>query len=176
MFKRSMRAVAAAAVLGAAVLPPPVQAQPKNVSAQPSPKALELSARLMKAMRIEEQVDSALQHMLPITAESEEFNALPAAARSMLLDTVREVMRDSVTPKLMKRMTPAYAAAFSEKELEAAVAFYESDAGQSMLSKTPQLMQASAAAVRDLMPDAQAEVMRRICEKVDCKGEAPKRS
>lgn len=176
MFMRSMRAAAAAALLLSAFAPAPALAQEARAADRPSAHALDLARRLMKAMQIEAQVDTALQHMLPITTDSPAFKAMPSEARTLVLDTVREVMRDTLTPKLVARMTPEYAKALSEADLEAAVAFYESPAGQSILAKTPQLMQASASAVRDLMPEAQAEVMRRVCEKVDCKGEKPGRS
>lgn len=176
MFQRSMRAAVAAVALIAATAPPIAHAEPAASASEPSARSLELARRLMKAMQVEAQVDTALQHMLPLQTDSPEFRSLPAGARDMILDTIREVMRDSLTPKLVGRMTPEYAKAFSESELETAVTFYESPAGQSMLAKTPQLMGASAAAVRDLLPEAQAEVMRRICEKVDCKGEKPKKS
>jgi uncharacterized protein len=143
-------------------------------SATPSPHAMELARRMMKVTGVEQQVDNMIAAMLPAMAESPSVKSLPEPTRKLVLDTTREVMRDTYTPALIARMTPEYASAFSEKELEGIVAFYESPIGQAAIKRTPQLMQKSITIARELTPAAQAEVMRRVCEKIDCQGVRPK--
>jgi hypothetical protein len=129
---------------------------------------------MMKVIGVEDQVDKMIAAMLPAMAEQPAVKALPEPERKLVLDTTREVMRDTYTPALIARMTPEYASAFTEKELEGIVAFYESPTGQAAIQRTPQLMQKSVAIARELTPAAQAEVMRRVCEKIDCGGVRPK--
>ena len=164
-----MLAVAAAVLAGQATVCATAQAQ----AAAPSPRAVELAERMMKVVGIERQVDAMVAAMQPMTMSQPEFAQLPSKERQIVMDTVREVMRDTFTPELVRKMVPVYAQAFTEDQLAAIVAFYESPAGQAAIQKTPSLVQASVALAQELVPAAQAEIERRVCEKVDCKGIGP---
>lgn len=174
MLLRSMRVLGLSLALFVAAVPTGAAVAQPAPAAAPSPRAMELARRMMKVIGVEDQVDSMIAAMLPAMAESPSVKALPPAARQLVLDTTREVMRDTYTPALIARMTPEYASAFTEMELEGIVAFYESPVGQAAIRRTPQLTQRSIAIARELSPAAQAEVMRRVCAKIDCQGAGPK--
>ena len=174
MIGMSMRALGLAVGLLAVATPMGSAIAQPAVAPAPSPHAMELARRMMKVMGMEDQVDNMVAAMLPVMADSPALKGLPEPARKLILDTTREVMRDTFTPALIARMTPEYASAFTETELEGIVAFYESPIGQAALKRTPQLAQKSIGIARELTPAAQAEVMRRVCEKIDCQGIRPK--
>ncbi|ACG77958.1 conserved hypothetical protein [Phenylobacterium zucineum HLK1] len=142
---------------------PPARPQ----AASPSPKALELVQRLLKATGAENQADLLTQAIITQMAASSNLN-LSDEERVAVAHIVRDVMREEVTPKLMARMTPVYARTFTEAELEAMVVFYESPVGQAAITRIPQLMQESIAITEELMPPAQGEILRRLCDRFGC--------
>ena len=173
------RAIAAVLTLAlglAAAGPVPAHAQtPAPQAASPSPRALELAKRLMKASGAEGQVDLIVQAM--VTQMASRTRGLTNEQLDLVAHTVRDVMREDFTPRLIDRMTPIYAQTFTEAELEAIVAFYESPVGKAAITRTPQLMQQSVRIAQELVPEAQAEVARRLCEKLGCDEEGrPKKS
>lgn len=168
-------AVVAVVLAGQGMACAPAMAQPAQAAA-PSPRALQLAERMMKVVGVERQVDAMITAMAPMTASQPEYAQLPSKERQLVMDTVREVMRDTFTPELIRKMVPIYAKAFTEDELSAIVAFYESPAGQAAVQRTPSLVQSSVAIAQELVPAAQAEIERRVCEKVGCNGATPKKS
>ena len=48
------------------------------------------------------------------------------------------------------------------------VVFYESPVGQAAITRIPQLMQESIAITEELMPPAQGEILRRLCDRFGC--------
>lgn len=160
------------AILAGSLAPVGAPAQtPQNTVA--SAHALELAQRLVKASGVEKQVDTVVAAMLPnMTAGMSP--QLSQQDRAFLTETVLAVLREDFTPRMLERMIPIYAMTFSEAELEAMVVFFESPAGQSMQKKTPVLATAVSSLVQELTPESQAEVVRRVCEKLDCKGARPK--
>jgi len=165
----ALAAIVAAGPLAAAAQtspPAPVAAAPAAVT----PKTEALVRRMMKAMKVENQVDQMLGAMLPVMAE-QQFKANPQlteADRALIVETTRQVMREEFTPKLLARAVPIYAATFNESELEQIVAFYESPPGRSIIEKMPSLGPKIAEAARELMPELAPAMMRAICGKVNC--------
>lgn len=167
--------VRAAALAGAVLMAstPGLAQPPAAVPTAPSARSIELVKRMMVASGVEKMVDTMIGAMLPAMSRAKEFQDLPPEGREVILSTLREVMRDTFTPRLIEEVTPAYAAAFTEAELEAIVQFYEGPVGRKVIEQTPALTEKSTAAARKLIPEFQAEVMRRVCERMDCGGEKP---
>lgn len=83
------------------------------------------------------------------------------------------------TPKVIEQLTPLYATGFTEAELEAIVAFYESPVGRRIAAKSSELMNQGFKAMEDLAPMLEEDIWRRVCEKVACEeepAESPSRS
>jgi len=159
----SASASSVAQVPGGATSPPAAQVRP-------SPKAEALVRRYLAAAHIDAQIDLMLGTMLPVMMEQQaRLNPkITADDQKVILETTRQVMRDTFTPKLIERAVPIYASVFSETELQGMVAFYESPTGQAVLAKNPKVAQEVAAATRDLMPEATAAMMQAMCAKMNC--------
>jgi len=135
-----------------------------------NPKSEALARRYLKAIHFESLMDTMMGAMLPLITDSAAKQApnLTAADRAKLTDIVRASMREFYTPKMIERMVPIYAATFTEAELEAIVAFYESPVGQAVVAKSPSLAPKSADVARELIPELQRDVAQRICAAVSC--------
>lgn len=147
-----------------AVPVPPVKAEPVTT------EKLALVRRYFDAIRYETLIDQMMASMMPVMVESvaRQHPEITPSQQRDLVDTSREVMRETVTPKMMARVGPIFAATFTEGELRAIVDFYESPAGRAVTAKTPAMAPQTAQIVRDLMPEAQAEVFRRVCARFGC--------
>jgi hypothetical protein len=168
-------AVAACAglVLGAAA-----QARAETVQAPPAaatpaepvtPVKTALVRRYLQAIHYEKLVDGMMASMLPVMAETAtRGHAVPPAQQEMVVQIVRETMREKITPEIIERLIPIYAATFTEAELQSMVAFYESPTGQAVMAKAPSLGPQAAQILRSLMPEMQGELARRICERLNC--------
>lgn len=137
-----------------------------------------LVRRYFKAMEFEKLMDSMVSSMAPVMVEqtAKSNPQLTAEQRSLISDVVRDAMHDVMTPKLIEMNVSLYAEAFSEAELRALVAFYESPEGRSIMHKTPALMPKAAAIARELMPQMEQEVLKRVCARVDCNALQPPRT
>jgi hypothetical protein len=132
--------------------PAPAASPPAAVS---SPQAEALVRRYLAAIHFERSMDALQAAMLPVIAEQAQrtHSNLTAEDQQMLVDIVRQVMRDKMIPKMIDRMVPAYASTFTVPELEAMVKFYESPVGRSITDKIPTLAPKSAEITRALMPE-----------------------
>jgi hypothetical protein len=81
--------------------------------------------------------------------------------------------------KLKEPMEKIYASVYTEDEMQGIVAFYKSPAGQKMLNKMPELMQASNGIMQDsvksIMPKIQALQKEMSDELAQAKKEEPKK-
>jgi hypothetical protein len=163
-------APAAAAASAAAQEQPPAAAQPVT------PAKLALVRRYFQAIHYEKMVDTMMASMLPVMSEAmaRQHPNLTAAQQQMITGVVRQVMRDDMTPKIMERLEPVFAATFTEAELQAMVAFYEGPAGRAVVERMPALAPQSAQVMRSLIPEMQAEVVRKLCAELGgCDAAAP---
>ena len=140
---------------------------PKIETAAPSPKAMELSKRYFKAMRLEDTLGKALDNLDPalLTGEggdAEQAEAMRAATKQAL---------DAAMPSYIEKMTPLLATAYSEEELAALVAFYESPVGQSVVAKSRDVGGISSQAMKDLLPGIMDDAMDRYCQQMGCEDE-----
>lgn len=153
------------------------QVGPPASSATPQvdPKVEALVRRYLAAVHIETTVNSMVSAMLPVLAEdiAKRNPAISPADSAKLTDIVLAALREDYTPKLISRMIPIYAATYSASELEAMVGFYESPVGQAVIAKTPSLAPKTAALSRELLPEFQRDVARRVCDWKSCLSAPP---
>ncbi len=140
-------------------------AQPKVATTAPSARAMDLSKRYFKAMRLEDTLGKALDNIDPMLLvgdgedDPEQAEAMRSATKQAL---------DAAMPKYIEKMTPLLASAYSEEELAALVAFYESPVGQSVVAKSRDVGGISSQAMKDLLPAIMDDAMDRYCEQMSC--------
>lgn len=166
------------AVGGALIVAWPAGAQSSPPAARSAPvnaKSEALVRRYLAAIHFEKLLDTMVAAMLPLMTDGmiKEHPDITPEQRQMIADTVRDTMREKFVPQMLDRMVPIYASTFSEPELEAIVTFYESPAGRAITEKAPSLAPKSAEITRELMPQFQGEIIRRLCAKIDCLAQKP---
>ena len=166
-------ALALALTLAAPAL---AQSAPAAAATKVSPKSAELVRRLYRAAHIDTTMDSMMASLMPAMTEAmtQRNPSITAEQRRLLNETVQEVMHDA-TPKILDRMIPAYAATFSDEELQAVVDFYESPLGSAIVRKMPQMAPKSAELMRQMLPEIETEMVTRLCAKMNC-GAKPARA
>ncbi|MDB5470762.1 MAG: hypothetical protein JWR84_2322 [Caulobacter sp.] len=142
-------------------------APPKVATAAPSAKAMDLSKRYFKAMRLDETLGKALDNLDPALLSGEDGD--PQQAEAMRAAT--KLALDAAMPKYIEKMTPLLASAYSEDELAALVAFYESPVGQSVVAKSRDIGGISSQAMKDLLPGIMDDAMDRYCQQMGCEDE-----
>ena len=173
-----MRWFAVAACVGL-ILGAPAPARTEVAQAAPgatttsepvTPVKIALVRRYLQAIHYEKLIDGMMASMLPVLAESATRSRpdISAAQQEMVVQIVRDTMREKMTPQIMDWLVPIYAATFTEAELQSMVAFYESPTGQAVMAKASSLGPQAAQIVRSLMPEMQGELARRICERLNC--------
>lgn len=141
---------------------------PARVAASaPSPRAMDLSKRYFKAMRLEDSLGKALDALDPALLTGDDGD--PAQAEAMRAAT-RQAL-DAAMPQYIEKMTPLLASAYSEEELAALVAFYESPVGQSVVAKSRDVGGISSQAMKDLLPGIMDDAMDRYCREMGCEDE-----
>ena len=115
----------------------------------PTPRALELSRRIMNLMQPGASMESFL-------------GAMPADGPAWLRQEMASAMRD-LTPRMIELTVMAQANVYSEPELEALARFYEAPVGRSIAAKSPKLIAAQQEAIKSLMPEMQARMAAAMC-------------
>lgn len=161
MFKTTL---AACAVLVLAATP---------AAAEPSARSMELARRYVKALHMENTVGTMMGNMAPMMLDrlAQRLNAqVHPELKTAYAEAVEETTR-AMTPKMIDAMLPALAETFTEAELEAAVTYYESAQGQSLMAKMPAYMARATPAMMALTPELEADLEARLCKKVACESE-----
>ncbi|HEY8574503.1 DUF2059 domain-containing protein [Phenylobacterium sp.] len=161
MFLKTVSALGCAAVLafgaGAA-------------DAAPTAKQVELARRYMAALHMEEMMGSMMQNLAPAMLDNiakRSGGQVPPELRKAFTEASAESMQ-AMTPRMVEVMVPAIADTFTEAELQAAVAYYESPLAKSLLAKTGAYMAKVQPAITRLMPEMQADLEGRLCRKIEC--------
>lgn len=143
-------------------------ASPKAAATAPSARAMDLSKRYFKAMRLDESLGKALDNLDPALLGGEDND--PEQAEAMRAATKQAL--DAAMPQYIEKMTPLLASAYSEEELAALVAFYESPVGQSVVAKSRDVGGISSQAMKDLLPGIMDDAMDRYCAQMGCEDES----
>ena len=118
----------AAATLTAA----PVAAQSVEQAAPaPSPRRTALARQYLNLL-MTDQFEGVMHQMLGAEFENDsDMQALPDEERRFILSLTAELTADLV-PQMILEMVPVYAGTFTEEELSALVAFYDTPLGRSI--------------------------------------------
>jgi hypothetical protein len=138
--------------------------------AEPSAEKLALARRYAAALHMENIMGTMMNNLMPIvverTAKARGLAVTPELKEAMGRAAERSARH--MTPRMLEVMTPALAESFSEDELKAAVAYYESAAAQSLLAKMPAYTARTMPQLAELMPAMEADLQARICEEIGC--------
>ncbi len=146
---------------------------PAASPAKPSAHATDLARRYIKAMRMEEGMTAVFNQFDPFQGlDEDEVESLDRGAmREAMLESINEIL-----PQWTEALIPYVAAAFTEGELEAMVAFYESPVGQSVVTKSQTLAKPSMEIMQTLTPGLATDMLARYCAKATCTGEMKNRT
>lgn len=161
---RFMIAGLAAAVIGLAALGGSVRAEEPAQATAPSPRQLALTRQYIDLM-MSDQFETAIREMVGDEAAAD--NSLPDEDRRFLVDLTTELVSDML-PQMIEEMVPVYAAAFTEPELEALVAFYDSEMGRSIAAKNVLVMPEANRAVMSVVPQMLDKMAARMCQYYGC--------
>ena len=142
--------------------------------AQTAPPALdahklELAHELIDAVHLDKVMEatSASVQKSMVTSMMAQAPKQDQAKASAMIEASQEELH-TLTPRLVSYMTEVYARELTEKELTDSLAFYRSQSGQSILAKTPALMQEITPFMQQEMPKVVRGMFRRYCAKVTC--------
>lgn len=157
-------------LLFAAALACPSGSRAAESAPPPSARALDCAARYNKAMRIEETMAAKMRSLMPIMMEQEENESGSRLTEEQKAGVV-EAMAEAGTvwgPIILERLIPIMAATFTEGELCALAAFYESPEGQAVIDKMPAFSNASSGVISELMPMMIDDMGKRMCKRIGC--------
>lgn len=172
--KKTISAMAAAALLSVGVMPAPVLAEDQSTPAPATTQAkadalkLQLANRFIAAMQTEQMSGMMGQMatvMLPESLEGASADEV-AEYRDVITDMTSRMM-----PRIFDAMAPIYADIFTVEELRALVEFYESDVGQSMITKSFEAAPRMMEAMEVIMPEVMADMAAAMCERFECSAE-----
>lgn len=154
----------AATMLGSGLAATPVRASEPSQAAAPSARQLDLTRRYIHLL-MSDQFEDVIREMIGDEAGRDE--TLPEEDRQFVVDLATELTTDLI-PQMINEMVPVYAAAFTEAELEALVAFYETEMGRSIAAKSVQVMPAADRAVMSVLPQMLDKMAARMCQHYGC--------
>lgn len=161
--------VCLAAALAVVTFPAaPGAAQPmEQAAASPSPRRMALARQYLDLL-MTDQFEGVIHQMLGTEFENDrEIQAMPDADRRMLLSLTAELTADMV-PQMITEMVPVYAATFTEEELTALVAFYDTPMGRSIANKSIQVMPEADRAIMSVVPQLLDKMATRMCQHYNC--------
>ncbi|MGZ3305177.1 MAG: DUF2059 domain-containing protein [Asticcacaulis sp.] len=166
-----------AMALGLAVSPIAVHAEtpaPAASATASTPAKVALVKRYFAAMHFDTMMSGLMRQMMPVMlAQTRKAHPeITDAQMQAVTDAASESM-SAYMPKMVDAMVGVYADTFTEEELTRLVDFYESPTGQSIMAKTPQATQKMLPVMMQIMPEMQADMMKRMCAKVDCSAKKP---
>ena len=168
-----LNTICLAVALAAAALSPAVAAAQQTPRVAPSAQSAP-SARKMQLTRqyldllMTDQLETAIRQMIvDQTASEAGFSELPEADRRFIVDMTTELTTQMV-PQMIEGMVPVYAAAFTEEELVALIAFYDTEMGRSIARKNVEVMPEANRAAMSVMPLMLEKMAARLCQHYGC--------
>lgn len=161
--------VCVAAVLAVVTVPAaPSAAQPlEQAMTSPSPRRMALARQYLDLM-MTDQFEGVVHEMLGAEFENDSaMQALPDEERRFILSLTAELTADMV-PQMITEMVPVYAATFTEEELTALVAFFDTPMGHLIASKSVEVMPEANRAVMAVVPQLLEKMATRMCQHYGC--------
>lgn len=139
------------------------------VAGQPSARQLELTRRYVDLM-MSDQFETMIRQMIAIEASMDpDAQEMPDADRRFLTELASELVTDMI-PQMLDEMVPVYARTFSEAELEALIAFYDTPVGRSIVLKEAEISLVIQEAIMPHMMTRMSAVGEKFCQRFDCSG------
>lgn len=160
IFSALALSVAVALPIGAqqttAPTPAPTAAHADSTAKHATPRGLELAGQLLKLMNVEETVRAGTELAFDTQVQQ---NPLMAPFRPTMQAWVNKYFTyETMAPKF----TEIYAEEFSESELQALIAFYQSPVGRKLASLTPTLSRRGGEVGAELAQEHMAELQQMI--------------
>ena len=134
---------------------------------QPSARQMHLSRRYIELTQ-SDQMEQAVRSLIVGEANADPtMREIPAEDRAFMVDLATELTID-LMPQMMDRLVPVYARTFTEEELTALVAFFDSDLGRSIAEKSIASTPEANAAMMSVMPQLFEKMAARICARFGC--------
>ncbi len=156
-----------AAMAGVVVSAPAARAQDTQQATAPSARQLALTRRYVELMMSEQFEDVIRAMVAGEAALDREAQTLPEEDRRFLIDLTAELTADMI-PQMLEEMIPIYARAYTEAELEALIAFYDSEMGRSIIAKTMEAMPTANQAAMSVLPQLMEKMAARLCQHYGC--------
>lgn len=125
---------------------------------------LDLSRRFIAALQTDQMTAMIGQLSTSLSPSREGMTQ----AQSDALDRAMATMNEQMMSRMFDAMAPIYADIFTREELTALVAFYESDIGQSMMTKSYAAAPRITAVVLAMMPDLMRGMADSMCKEMGC--------
>ena len=101
--------------------------------------------KMFDVMDMERQMTGGFEAMLPLIDQMSAQFGLDATGKEELTTIYRTWFNDDIDRvKMLNTIKDLYADTFTEKEIEEITKFYQTDVGQKLLVKSPELMQIGA--------------------------------
>jgi len=134
---------------------------------QPSARQLTLSRRYVELMQ-GDQLESVLRAVIEESARTDGSTAdMAQEDREFVINLATELTTEMM-PEMMDQLVPVYARTFSQAELEALIAFYDTELGRSVIAKTWTSMPETNEAMMSVMPVMIEKMGARICAHYGC--------
>ncbi|NBB51556.1 DUF2059 domain-containing protein [Rhizobium sp. CRIBSB] len=158
-------------LLAAGGMPAAAQTPPKPAAVAeadtPSARQLALSRRYIELMQ-GEQIEDLVATMIQSSAMSDpNMRDMPQEDRDFLLELTTELTTE-LMPQMFEQLVPVYARAFTEAELEALIAFYDTELGRSIVAKTMETMPEANEAMMAVVPGMLEKMFSRLCAHYGC--------
>ena len=158
----------AAALASAPFFATPASARTDEQAATaPSPRQTALARQYLDLL-LTDQFEGVIHQMLGAElANDSAMQALPEDERRLIIDLTAELTADMV-PQMISQMVPVYAATFTEEELTALVAFYDTPMGRSIATKSIEVMPEADRAILSVLPQMLEKMASRMCQHYGC--------
>ena len=151
----------------------PAVAGEKNAKQTPpeaaSPVKLDYARRYAKAINLDGAMSSMMEAMIPLAVAAE------IAKRPGFTEREKQALHEAaaetgvaMSPRFADAMAEQMAAIYTEEELRSLAEFYESPIGRSITAKEGALTRAGEGAGEEIVPEFAADMIRRLCKKIDC--------
>lgn len=135
----------------------------------PSQHAIDLAKRYFAVLHLDERMSSVMASLLPAMVDqfAGRLSDVTPDAKSAIVEATKGAMTEWF-PLYMDQMAVEYARILTDDDLAAAVAFYESAPGRSMIAKEGTLAPAATKIMLDMQPRLNRMMLERLCRRLDC--------
>ena len=145
-------------------------------AASPTPESIERLMVLSQADKLFDAIKPRMESMMNTMGEQASQGAKIGPDEQKILNKFRaDVMTVVISEMSLERMKPTlvqiYVTNFSQEEVDSIIAFYETPAGQSMIRKMPQVMQALMQEMQKIMAPS-VEKMRKLSQEMQAELQA----